>query len=56
MLNQVVINDGFKEIFINMKQIAKTDKLVQFLIKLKKQKIVNHNNVMSLENWVKMKG
>lgn len=47
--------DGFKEIFISMKEISKTDKLVQFLIRLKKEKIVNSSNVMSLEAWVKMK-
>ncbi len=54
-MNEVIVIDGFKEIFISMKDISKTDVLVCFLINLKKNKIVKKANVMSLEMWIKMR-
>ena len=38
-----------------MKEISRNGELIRFLIKLKKNKIVDGSNLMSLESWVKMR-
>ena len=38
-----------------MKDITRSEELVRFLIKMRKNKVIKSNNLMSLENWVKMR-
>lgn len=54
-MNDVIVIDGFKEIFLSMKVLSRNVELIRFLIGLKKNKIVNSSNVMSLELWTKMR-
>jgi hypothetical protein len=51
----VVVIEGFKEIFLTMRQTNKTEQLVKFLIKMKRENKINGNNLMSLDKWVRMK-
>lgn len=47
-MNDVVVIDGFKEIFLSMKDITRSGELIRFLIKMRKSKVVKANNLMSL--------
>jgi len=48
LLGDVMIVDGFKEIFLSTREISKNSALINFLYKCEKSKYINKSHIMSL--------
>lgn len=48
LINDVMIVDGFKEIFVSPRENSKISDLTKFFIKCRSNKYINGNHIMSL--------